>query len=287
MPHCRNLTGMKERQKPRLGMDIGELGRCWMAAPYIEGQKGTATERGGLCMQNGAIQVLALVGLFVDYEIKGLEKIPEEGPALILYYHGALPVDYYYFVCRVLLQRGRNIHSVGDHFLFKIPGFKPLLEVFCVMHGPKEECVKVLKNGHLLAISPGGVREAIFSDESYVIIWGSRKGFAQVAIDAKVPIIPMFTRNAREGFRSLGGIRLFRWIYETFKIPFLPIYGGFPVKLCTYLGDPIPYDPDITATELAEKAKCAIESLIERHQRIPGNILRALLERFHRREKED
>lgn len=31
------------------------------------------------------------------------------------------------------------------------------------------------------------------------------------------------------------------------------MYGGFPVKLRTYLGDPIPYDPKITAEELAEK----------------------------------
>ncbi|MGH0135974.1 UNVERIFIED_CONTAM: hypothetical protein FKN15_025241 [Acipenser sinensis] len=65
-------------------------------------------------------------------------------------------------------------------------GFKLLLEVFSVMHGPQQECVRALKNGHLLAISPGGVREAIFSDETYTLIWGNRKGFAQVAIDAKV-----------------------------------------------------------------------------------------------------
>ncbi|KFV45919.1 Transmembrane protein 68, partial [Gavia stellata] len=54
------------------------------------------------------------------------------------------------------------------------------------MHGPKEECVSALKKGSLIAIAPGGVREALFSDEMYTIIWGNRKGFAQVAIDAKV-----------------------------------------------------------------------------------------------------
>lgn len=53
------------------------------------------------------------------------------------------------------------------------------------MHGPQERCVKVLKNGNLVAISPGGVREALFSDETYVLMWGNRRGFAQVAIDAE------------------------------------------------------------------------------------------------------
>ncbi|KFQ73334.1 Transmembrane protein 68, partial [Phoenicopterus ruber ruber] len=54
------------------------------------------------------------------------------------------------------------------------------------MHGPREECVNALKKGFLIAIAPGGVREALFSDETYAIMWGKRKGFAQVAIDAKV-----------------------------------------------------------------------------------------------------
>lgn len=66
------------------------------------------------------------------------------------------------------------------------PGFKLILEVFSIIHGPQEECVKALQNGHLLGISPGGVWEALFSDETYPLLWGKRKGFAQVAIDSKV-----------------------------------------------------------------------------------------------------
>lgn len=58
--------------------------------------------------------------------------------------------------------------------------------MFSVIHGPQEECVRALRNGHLLGISPGGVREALFSDETYPLLWGQRKGFAQVAIDSQV-----------------------------------------------------------------------------------------------------
>ncbi|XP_072874195.1 DGAT1/2-independent enzyme synthesizing storage lipids isoform X3 [Chlorocebus sabaeus] len=215
------------------------------------------------------------------YEVHGMEKIPEDGPALIIFYHGAIPIDFYYFMAKIFIHKGRTCRVVADHFVFKIPGFSLLLDVFCALHGPREKCVEILRSGHLLAISPGGVREALISDETYNIVWGHRKGFAQVAIDAKVPIIPMFTQNIREGFRSLGGTRLFRWLYEKFRYPFAPMYGGFPVKLRTYLGDPIPYDPKITAEELAEKTKNAVQALIDKHQRIPGNIMSALLERFH------
>lgn len=241
---------------------------------------------------DGARKTLATLwdghgAIWHGYEIHGLEKIPDEGPALIVYYHGAIPIDYYYFLASLIIQKGRTCHSVADHFLFKVPGFKLLLEVFSVIHGPQEECVKALRNGHLLGISPGGVREALFSDETYPLIWGKRKGFAQVAIDSKVPIIPMFTQNLREGFRSLGTLRFYRWVYERFRLPIAPIYGGFPVKFRTYLGDPIPYDPKLNAAELAEKVQLAVQALIDKHQKIPGNVLRALLERFQREHKED
>jgi len=34
-------------------------------------------------------------------------------------------------------------------------------------------------------LSLGGVREALFSDHNYQLIWKERRGFAKVAIDAK------------------------------------------------------------------------------------------------------
>lgn len=56
------------------------------------------------------------------YEVEGIEKIPDDGPALFVFYHGAIPVDLYYFLSRVFLLKNRLIHTVADRFLFKIPG---------------------------------------------------------------------------------------------------------------------------------------------------------------------
>ena len=44
---------------------------------------------------------------------------------MIVYYHGALPVDFYYLMSRVILKKKRLIRAVGDRFLFKIPGKEP------------------------------------------------------------------------------------------------------------------------------------------------------------------
>uniref|UniRef100_A0A670I3P6 Uncharacterized protein n=1 Tax=Podarcis muralis TaxID=64176 RepID=A0A670I3P6_PODMU len=81
--------------------------------------------------------------------------------------------------------------------------------------------------------------------------------------------------KVRFAMRSLSFTGLTKWLYEKTRRVLLPTYGGLPVKLRTYVGEPIPYDPNITATELAENAKTALENLRDRHQKRPGNILRA------------
>ncbi|KAM6087141.1 DGAT1/2-independent enzyme synthesizing storage lipids-like isoform 3-T3 [Chlamydotis macqueenii] len=191
------------------------------------------------------------------YELHGVENLPE-GPGILVYYHGAIPIDYLYFLSRLFLWKKRLCLSVADHFVFRLPGLKLLLEVTGVMPGTREECLDALKNGHLVSVSPGGVREALFSDESYQLVWGNRKGFAQVALEAKVPIIPMYTQNVREGYRMFKERRFFRQLYESTRLPFIPPYGGLPVKFRTYIGEPIPYDPNITPEELVEKTKTAV-----------------------------
>ena len=61
-----------------------------------------------------------------------------------------------------------------------------LLEAFEVSPDSLETCVSLLNKGELLAFSPGGIREAFFSDHNYEIIWGRQTGFANVATTAKV-----------------------------------------------------------------------------------------------------
>ncbi|KAH0617705.1 hypothetical protein JD844_016203, partial [Phrynosoma platyrhinos] len=209
------------------------------------------------------------------YEICGIENIPE-GPAVLVYYHGAIAIDYYFFIFT----------------LYRIT------------------------EGHLLGIAPGGIREQDYSDNTYKLVWGKRNGFAQVAIDAKVllpfslpgtlehirqppRVIRWLLLSASPSFLCLPQIserdisymetyvRPMRWLYEKTRLLIFPMCGLFPVKFRTHIGQPIPYDPNITAEELAEKTKIAMEALRDKHQKIPGNILRALGERFvmhHRNE---
>lgn len=158
-------------------------------------------------------------------------------------------------------------------------GWSIISEPLKVIPGTVQTCSDILKENNLLAISPGGVYEAQFGDRYYRLMWKKRLGFAKVAIDAKVvsvdtfiiiaktsknhyllcrvlfqPIIPVFTQNIREAFRCVGiGRRFWLRIYLWTRLPIVPIYGGFPVKLLTHIGKPIPYDPDLSAEELQKK----------------------------------
>lgn len=61
----------------------------------------------------------------------------------------------------------------------------------------------------------------------------------------------MFTTNSREVAILLPFFKnIIGYIYEKTRLP-LPIYFGmFPVKMVTYVGEPIPYDPERSVEDL-------------------------------------
>lgn len=220
--------------------------------------------------------------LWHGYEVNGLDNIPDEGPALFVTYHGTLPIDIYYLISKCILFKKRVLHVVGDKFVFKIPGWGALCKVFCITPGTVEDCIANLKQGNLLIISPGGVREALFSNPvNYQIMWGKRLGFAKVVIGSGAPVIPMFTENSRDSFRTPRWGRLcFRGLYERTRLPICPIYGGFPVKMVTHLGKPIYFTEETLPEDLKHVVKNAVADLIREYQRLPGSIFRGMWQRF-------
>lgn len=115
----------------------------------------------------------------------------------------------------------------------------------------------------------------------------------------------MFTENCRESFRIPAFTRRFlRWFYEKFRLPLVVYVGGLPVKMrlirslycrgaCneqviyyrTYIGEPITYTDEefasVTPQQVRDRVRNALQALIEQHQRLPGNVLMALLDRIY------
>ena len=140
---------------------------------------------------------------FFGYQVKGFDKIPDKGGAVIVYYHGPIPVDYFFLVCQTLLRKGRLFRSVVDRVLINMPGFE-MVGRYCGAHvSTRDQCTDMLKRGHLIGVAPGGGYECQLGTHEYPIMWKKRAGFAHIAINAGVPIIPVFTENIREAFVTM------------------------------------------------------------------------------------
>lgn len=220
--------------------------------------------------------------LWYGYEMVGWENFPQPGePALFIFYHGAVPADMNFMYFRTYLETGRQLYAVTDKFTLKLPFLASFRECFLITCAGVEDCVEILKKGGALVVSPGGTFEAQFSDENYDLKWRNRTGFAKVALEAKVKVIPVFTENIREAFRQVTiGKSFWLKLYELTKLPMIPIYGGFPVKLRTHLGKPIMPDKDDTVEIIRDKILEGMRSLIKEKQTIPGSITSALMQRF-------
>jgi hypothetical protein len=106
---------------------------------------------------------------------------------------------------------------------------------------------------------------------NYKLKWGKRQGFAKLALDAGVPIIPGFTENVEGLYHApLASHPILQNLYEKTRLPLVPIVGigplPFPVRLTTWLGAPLVPKPNESAAELALRTRQAIETLIEEHQ---------------------
>jgi len=234
---------------------------------------------------NRAVAIIAntwssITTLYHNQTFEGLEHIPKDSAAILVWYHGPVPVDYFGLVAKIYKRDGRIINTIVDRCLPLLPGFENVQKYLKASAGGKGYCVDVLENGELLAVAPGGSREALF-DECYSANWGERKGFAKVALLTGAPIIPIFTENIREAYCTMStGRKIWRYLFEQTKLPLIPIYGGFPVNLTTHIGAPIRANRDETADQLKERVQAAMEEMIATYQRQNPSIKEAIVDRM-------
>ena len=220
------------------------------------------------------------------YEVRGFEHVPLDRPALLVFYHGLIPIDAWYFGSWFYQRTGRLIRALGERLLFQVPGLRETCLRMGVVPGTRENALKALSEGHLVGVSPGGVREAIAGRaREYQLVWGERLGFAQVALQAGVDIVPAFAENIDEAYRSPGvGHPAIQGFYERTRIPAVPVVGlgllPLPVKIRTWLGPPVRPLPGESPEALRERTATALTALMAEHQAGPPRLPKALLARL-------
>jgi 1-acyl-sn-glycerol-3-phosphate acyltransferase len=221
-----------------------------------------------------------------QFEVHGDEHIPAHGPALLVSYHGLVPLDGFYVAMHHYLKTGRVIRGLTDRRFYPLPGFNWLFRTLGTIPGRPEDAVALLRQGHLVGVYPGGVREAIAGEAAkYQLQWAGRIGFARVALQTQVPIVPAFTQNVDELYKvPLLGSKPLLALLERTHLPLFPVMGlgvlPFPVRLTTRIGPPILPQPGESAESLAERTRSALAGLISEYQRPAQTLPSALWERL-------
>ena len=191
-----------------------------------------------------AARVLTLLNPRKTYHrasIRGVERVPESGPALLVSNHGRLVFDAFILIRLILRTRRRLARVMADHMWFRLAPFDRIFRMAGAVDGTRANAARLLGRGELVLTYPGGVPEVLngrFGREH--ISWDGRLGFARVAIAAGVPVIPIAGIGVNNGLVFLSGGRLLgRLLYQhilrlgpdyaTYRNPLA--LGVFPIPL--------------------------------------------------------
>ena len=133
--------------------------------------------------------------------LTGEERIPRSGGALLVGNHALGGLDAFPLTALLALRTGRIPRFLGDRNLWQIPGLSALLGAAGAVPGTPEAAVRLLEAGEMVCVSPGGIDDSFkLSSEAYTLEWGARRGFARVAMQARVPVLPIAATGVDELF---------------------------------------------------------------------------------------
>jgi 1-acyl-sn-glycerol-3-phosphate acyltransferase len=134
--------------------------------------------------------------------VSGLEHLPADRPALLAGNHTTWAVlDSPLLLLALHDARGVLPRTVGDHFHFRVPGWRALVERFGVVPGTAENVRALMRAGEWIVVFPGGAREVFKRrGEKYRLLWGERTGFARLAIESGYPIVPFSLVGAEDAY---------------------------------------------------------------------------------------
>jgi 1-acyl-sn-glycerol-3-phosphate acyltransferase len=143
-----------------------------------------------------------LASIWFRAEVRGLERIPREGPVLLVGNHsgGNLSPDTGVFTLAFNTFFGveRPFYQLAHNLVVSMPGLGFLRKYGTVAASP-ENAERALESGAALLVYPGGDYEAHRpSWETAKVDFGGRKGFVRLALDKDVPIVPVVSIGGQE-----------------------------------------------------------------------------------------
>ncbi|CAN5922221.1 lysophospholipid acyltransferase family protein [soil metagenome] len=215
-------------------------------------------------------------GRALHVEVSGLENLPA-GPALLVANH-AFGFDIAFATARIQTETGRRVWALGEHAWWTVPLVRRFAASIGIVDGTTENVDALLAAGELVAVLPGGLREAMKPRElRYRLLWGHRYGFVRAALRNRVPIVPVACLGSDDLFDLVGNaFTRARRLHLPFPLPrpahLVPIPHFRALRFV--VGEPIPVEdaPGLTAADdehrarrLRREVEGAIHEMIEDH----------------------
>jgi 1-acyl-sn-glycerol-3-phosphate acyltransferase len=171
-----------------------------------------------------------LASLYFRADVRGLEKIPAEGPVLLVGNHsgGNVTPDTTVFTLAFVAYFGaeRRFYQLAHNLVVSMPGLGWLRKYGTVAASP-DNAQLALEQGAALLVYPGGDYEVHRpSWETAKVDFGRRKGWIRLALENDVPIVPVVSLGGQETALFLSrGERLSKLLRldKMFRLKVLPI----------------------------------------------------------------
>lgn len=220
-------------------------------------------------MKYGLSLTRQLYEKYFRVEATGVDKIPADGPVLIVANHsGQLPLDGLLIGYAVATRKkhARIPRAMIERFFPTVPYIGNLLNECGAVLGDPINCAKMLANGEAVIVFPEGVRGSgkLYRDRYQLKRFGN--GFMHLAMKYQAPIVPVGVVGCEETIPAIADIKP---LARMLGIPYAPLAMPvvLPAKVHLNFGDPMSFDdreiPEEQVTERVEQVKAAISELID------------------------
>jgi 1-acyl-sn-glycerol-3-phosphate acyltransferase len=176
-----------------------------------------------------------LASFYFRADVQGLDKIPADGPVLLVGNHsgGNVTPDTLVFSLAFATWFGveRRFFQLAHNLVLAMPGLGTLRK-YGTVAASHENARKALETGAALLVYPGGDYEVHRpSWESAKVDFNGRKGWIRLALDNDVPVVPLVAIGGQETALFLSrGERLAKLLRldRMFRLKVLPISLAVP-----------------------------------------------------------